>query len=90
MVTACLRDHNRLDRASNFGVWKAKMQFLLDEHGLKEFVTTVIVVPIDHIHLHKYKKNMAKAKRMVLDGVRDHIILHIANKAIAKEVWMSL
>lgn len=46
MATTRLRDQGRLDKASNFGVWKAIMQYLLDEHGLKQFVTNVMVEPI--------------------------------------------
>jgi len=30
---------------------------------------------------------MAKAKRMILDGVRDHIVSHLAGKNISKEMW---
>lgn len=29
---------------------------------------------------------MAKAKRMALDGVQDHIVLHIAEKNTTKDV----
>jgi len=32
MITS-LRYQDRLDEASNFAIWKAKMLFLLDEHG---------------------------------------------------------
>lgn len=42
MALTELRDQNKLDGASNFGVWKAEIQFILDEHGLKEFVTTIV------------------------------------------------
>lgn len=70
MATAKLKDQDRLDEASKFGVWKARMQFLLDEHGLETF-----------------KKEMAKTKRMVLDGIQDHIILHIEEKATTKDMW---
>lgn len=40
-----LRDHDRLDRASNFSVWKDRMKYLLDEDGLKKFMTHVVVEP---------------------------------------------
>ena len=33
---------------------------------------------------------MAKAKRLILDGVRDHVVCHIAVKETAKEVWDAL
>lgn len=77
MVTTGLRDQDSLDGASNFSIWKAMMLFLLDEHGLKEFSTKIIVVPTNPIQFHEYMRDNTKAKRMILDGVRDHIILHI-------------
>ena len=33
---------------------------------------------------------MAKAKRLILDGVRDHIVSHISAKGIAKEMLDAL
>ena len=69
MAARSLKDQDRLDGASNFGIWKARMLFLLDEHGLKEFMTTFEVVPANPIQFHDNRKDMAKAKRMVLDGV---------------------
>lgn len=44
MVTTGLKDRDILDETSNFGAWKATMRFLLDEHGLKEFVESAIVI----------------------------------------------
>lgn len=45
MVLAGLKDQDSLDRASSFSVWKAKIFFLLEENGLKEYVTSVIAIP---------------------------------------------
>lgn len=41
-----LRDQDRLDGASNFGIWKFKILLLL-EHRLKEYATYLVVIPID-------------------------------------------
>ena len=74
MATSGLRDQDRLDGASNYAIWKARMPFLLDEHGLKTYVDNVVVVPADADPLKKYRAEMAKAKRMILDGVKDHMV----------------
>ena len=60
---------------------------MLDEHGLKEFVTNVMATPANPQQMATFKKEMAKAKRMVLDGVRDHVVLHVADKNIDKDMW---
>ena len=49
MASAGLRDQNKLDGASNFGVWNAKISILLEENGIKDYATTGIVIPIDAI-----------------------------------------
>ena len=33
---------------------------------------------------------MAKAKRLIVDGVRDHIVSHISSKGTTKEMWNAL
>ena len=33
---------------------------------------------------------MAKANRLILDGVKDHIVSHIAGKNTAREIWEAL
>jgi len=40
--------------------------------------------------LKEYKKEMARAKRLILDGVRDHVVSHIASKGNEKEMWDAL
>ena len=85
-----LRDQDRLEGASNFVIWKERISFLLDEHDLKAFIDNVVDVPTDSDLLKVYKKYMAKAKRLILDGVRDHTVSHIFGKWIAKEMWDAL
>ena len=65
MATSGLRDQDRLDGASNYVIWKARMSFLLDEHALKTYVDSVVVELVDADLLKKYKVEMAKAKRMM-------------------------
>jgi len=78
MATSGLRDQERLDGASNYVIWKARMSFLLDKHALKTYVDSVVVVAADPDPLKKYRSAMAKAKRMILDGVNDHVVCHVA------------
>ena len=47
MASAGLRDQDRLDGASNFGVWKARISLLLEENGIKNYATIGLVVPIE-------------------------------------------
>jgi len=76
-----LIDQDRLDGASNYLIWKERMLCLLDEHFLKTYVASVVVVPAHLDPLKKYKGEMAKTKRMILDGMKDHVVRHITSLA---------
>lgn len=86
MVIARLRDHDKLDEASTFGVLKAKMLFLFDEFGMKEFARTFFVIPSNPIFLHEYRSGNSKENRMILNGVRNKFVPHIAENNTVKEM----
>ena len=90
MAANGLRDHDRLEGASNDVIWKVRISCLLDEHDLKTYVDSVVAVLADPGSLKKYKVEMVKAKRLILDGVRDHIVCHIAGKDTAQQMWEAL
>ena len=66
------------------------MSFLLDEHALKTYGDNVVVVPVDANPLNKYRSKMMKAKRMILDEVKNHVVYHITRKGTTKEMWDAL
>jgi len=84
MTTARLRDQDRLNGSSNYVIQISRMSFLLDEYGLKAYIDNVVAVPQDADQLKEYHKEMAWAKQLILGGVRDHIVSHVAEKGIAK------
>lgn len=69
MAIARLRDQDRLDGASNYVIWKKRMSSLLDEFGLKAYIDNALAVPQDAYQQKEYKKEIARAKRLILDGV---------------------
>ena len=79
-----------MDGASNYVIWKARMSLVLDEHALKTYVDNMVVAPADAYPLKKYKAEMAKAKRMTLNRVKDHIVCHITSRGTTKEMWVAL
>ena len=76
-----------MDGALNFGVWKAKLSLLLEENGIKDYVTNFVFVPIDVIQLATYKKGDAKVRRIILDGFKDHIVPNISELETMKKMW---
>ena len=59
----------------------------MEENGIKDYVISVVVVTIDATHIATYKKDDAKAGRIILDGVKDHIVPHILELDTTKKMW---
>jgi len=85
-----LRDQDKLDGASNFVIWKARILAVLDRHRIKVFCLRTMAIPVNPTKNEKYENAMVRAKCMILDGVKDHVIPHIAEKNTAKEMWDTL
>jgi len=90
MAVNGLRDQDRLDGASNFVIWKARILAVLDRHRIKDFALRIMGIPVNPTENEKYEDAMARVKCMILDGVKDHVIPHIAEKNTTKEMWDTL
>jgi hypothetical protein len=87
----CIRYEDQLDEISNYLQWKVRMLAILRENKIWSFVNTIVVVPSTNpiaLDLHEVKE--AKAQRIILDGVKDHLIPHLAKKKTTKEMWDAL
>ena len=63
---------------------------MLEEAEVWDIVEKTIDPPTDATKLAAYKKKSIKAKRLILDGVKDHVIPHVRGKDRAFEVWAAL
>ena len=92
-----MRVEDRLDGAANFCPCRARIVLLLQENELWDVVENTpnytVVVPdptIDLVAYIAYNKKDIKARRTILDAVKDHIIPHIGQHTRAFEMWDSL
>ena len=74
----------------NFAVWKARILSVLDRIHVKNFALKVITIPIDPNDNDRYEEAMVRAKYVILDGVKDHVVPHIAKKETTYEMWEAL
>ena len=72
-----------MDGGGNWTPWRARIVLLLEEYELWEIVETVVVVPTDPNLLAEFQKKNIKAKRIILDSVKDHIIPHVSGRDFA-------
>ena len=75
---------------SNFVIWRARILTVLDEYDIKNHAENVLDEPADLDPLKKFKENQARAKRLIMDGLKDHVVPHIARKKTANEMWTAL
>ena len=67
------------------------MTAVLKENKLWAFVSTTVAPPAaDPIALDIHEVKEARTQRLLLDGVRDHLIPHLAEKQTAKGMWDTL
>ena len=92
MLASQMRVEDRLAGASNWFSWKARIIFVLEDLELWDIVEAIVPIPptTAPVLLAEFRKRNNKAKRMIFDAVRDHIIPHLTGKAWAFEMWASL
>jgi hypothetical protein len=90
MSVVGLRVEDRLAGAGNWSPWKARIVLILEELELWDIVENHVVPPTDAVLLAEFRKRNIKAKRTILDAVKDHIIPHVSGKDFAYQMWQSL
>ena len=68
------------------------MEAVLEDNGLKQFIDNDIPKPAtaDAQLLDAWQKKVAKARRILLEGVQDHIVLSLHGKATPYAMWKAL
>lgn len=79
-----------MEGASNHVIWNTRSIAILEEYDLEAYVNSLVVVPTDNDQKKKYKAKQGKAKRLILNGVQDHVVAHLQGKDTAREMWEAL
>ena len=87
---ASIRAEDRLDGSSNFNNWKARVIAILEEDDIDDYVITVVAEPTISVGRIIFKRNQAKARRIIYDSVKEHIIPIITPLKTSKECFDTL
>lgn len=90
MASHGLKDQDRLDGALNYVIWRTIILTVLEEYDLEAYIKSVVFVPSDNDQKKKYRAEEGKAKRLILDDVRDHVVSHLQGKDTTREMWEDL
>jgi hypothetical protein len=75
MAVTGLRFEDILEGASNFAPWKVRVTLILMENGLWEFANTIVTPLTDPQGLIIHNQKDVKARRIILDAVKDNLKL---------------
>jgi len=76
--------------SSNYIAWKYKMEVVLDDNGLKEFIEDEVPKPTNVAEVVAWKKKIAKCQRILLEGMKDQIVSSLHGKASPYLMWKVL
>ena len=87
-----LRLEYELKAILNYIVGKDRMEVVLEDNGLKEFIDSDVPKPtsMDAALLDAWQKKVAKMRRILLEGVRHHIVSSLYGKATPFLMWKAL
>lgn len=81
-----------MEGTSNCVAWKDRMEALLDENGLLEYITIDVAKPqaYDSQNLAQWKKDVTKARKFILEVVWDNIVMNHHGKETCFAMWKEL
>ena len=79
-----------LKGASNFISWKSRVLILLKQNDLLQFVNTTVPKPKAEEDKPRCRKNDARARRILVDSIRDHLVPQISEKTTARKMFKTL
>jgi hypothetical protein len=90
MVASGFWFEDKLDVVSNYSPWKERIMLVLIENDIWELSNSIVAPPVDPKDLAAHKLKDVKARRIILDGVKDHFIPHLSGKTTARDMWEAL
>ena len=80
-----IRTEDKLDGSSKFNNWKARVIVILEENDIDHYVTIIVAEPTTSVGQTIFKRNQAKARRIIYYSMKEHIMPKITPLKIAKE-----
>ena len=80
----------KLEGADNFRAWKYRVMLVLEENDLEGFIEVDIPEPDGDEDKTRYKKSLVKAKRIIADSMKDHLIPHVSSLKTPKQMFDAL
>ena len=81
---------DKLEGVDKFWAWKYNISLVLEENELDTYINEEVPVPEGGEDKSLHKKNLVKAKRIIDDSTKDHLIPHVSSLKTPKYMFYSL
>jgi hypothetical protein len=81
---------DKLEGVENLCAWNYRIGLILEENDLARFVKEEVSEPDDAADKAKHQKNTIRAKRIIADSIKDHLIPYVSSKKTPKEMFDAL
>ena len=84
-----MKVEDNLDGATNFIFWKS-IVLILEKNGFLKLVNEKVPEPNVEEDKSHWRKSDAKARRILVDSVRDHLVPQISQKKTTRKMFKTL
>jgi hypothetical protein len=81
---------DKLEGVEKLCSWKYRIGLILEENELARFVKEEVLEPDDAVGKEKHQKDTIRAKRIIADSIKDHLIPYVSSKKTLKEMFDAL
>ena len=86
-MASSMKSSNKIEGASNFRVWKIRIDLILAKNKVLDMVKGKITEPKDDAEKEKFKDNDITTMSLIVDSIRDHLIPYISNLDTSKKMY---
>jgi hypothetical protein len=83
-MSASIKLVHKLEGVENYCTWKYRIGLILEENDLARFVKEEVPEPTDVAEKEKHQKDTIKAKGIIADSIKDHLIPYVSSKKTRK------
>jgi hypothetical protein len=81
---------DKLEGVENLCAWKYRIRLILEENDLARFVKEDVPESADAADKEKHQNDTIRAKRIIADSIKDHLIPQVFSKKTPKEMFDAL
>jgi hypothetical protein len=89
-MSASVKLVDKLEGVEKFRAWKYRIGLIFEDNDLTRFFKEEVPEPADAAEKTKHQKDTIRAKRIIVDSIKDHPISYVSSKKTPKEMFDAL